>query len=80
MVGKISSLLILLLDLPKILISRRISIVKIHKSLPIALEAAENVKNSNKYWAVRREEKNSLNEGKRIREGDLVLEIFRELS
>jgi len=37
------------------------------------LEAAENVKNANKYWAARREEKNSLNEGKRIREGDLVL-------
>ena len=37
------------------------------------LEAAENSKNASKYWATRREEKNSLNQGKRIAVGDLVL-------
>jgi len=37
------------------------------------LEAACNIKNANKYWAARREEKNSMNQGKRIKPGDLVL-------
>ena len=37
------------------------------------LEAAENVKNANKYWAIRRQEKNSMNKGKSINPGDLVL-------
>ena len=37
------------------------------------LEAAENVKNANKYWAMRREEKLSMNQGKLIKKGDLVL-------
>ena len=37
------------------------------------MEAANNVKNANKYWSMRREEKNSLNKGKWIKEGDLVL-------
>jgi len=37
------------------------------------LEAAENSKNASKYWATRREEKNSFNQGRHIKEGDLVL-------
>jgi len=37
------------------------------------IEAAENVKNANKYWAMRREEKASMNQANKIREGDLVL-------
>ena len=37
------------------------------------IEAANNIKNANKYWANRREEKNSMNNGKRIKPGDLVL-------
>ena len=37
------------------------------------MEAAANVKNANKYWATRREEKNSMNQAKRIKPGDLVL-------
>jgi len=37
------------------------------------IEASENVKNANKYWAVRREEKQSMNQAKEIKEGDLVL-------
>ena len=37
------------------------------------MEAAANVKNANKYWAARREEKHSMNQGKRIKPGDLVL-------
>ena len=36
-------------------------------------EAAANVKNANKYWANRRESKNSMNQAKNIRPGDLVL-------
>ncbi|ORX76129.1 hypothetical protein BCR32DRAFT_284490 [Anaeromyces robustus] len=32
-----------------------------------------NIKNATKYWATRREEKNSMNQGKRIKPGDLVL-------
>ena len=37
------------------------------------MEAAANVKNASKYWATRREEKNSMNQAKRIKPGDLVL-------
>ena len=37
------------------------------------MEATANVKNANKYWAARREEKNSMNQAKRIKPGDLVL-------
>ena len=37
------------------------------------MEAAENVKNASKYWANRREEKNSMKNSKNIRIGDLVL-------
>ena len=37
------------------------------------MEAAANIKNASKYWSTRREEKNSLNQGKRIKPGDLVL-------
>jgi len=37
------------------------------------MEAAENSKNASKYWATRKEEKNSFNQGKHIKEGDLVL-------
>jgi len=37
------------------------------------MEAANNVKNANKYWATRREEKNSMSQAKAIRPGDLVL-------
>ncbi len=37
------------------------------------IEAANNLKTANKYWANRREEKNSMNQGKRIQPGDLVL-------
>ena len=39
-------------------------------------EAAENVKNANKYWATRREEKLSMNQAKKIQEGDLVLGVL----
>ena len=37
------------------------------------MEAAANIKNANKYWATRREQKNSMNQAKRIKPGDLVL-------
>ncbi|OUM57881.1 hypothetical protein PIROE2DRAFT_16993 [Piromyces sp. E2] len=37
------------------------------------MEAADNIKNASKYWAMRREEKNSFNKGKYIKPGDLVL-------
>ena len=37
------------------------------------LEACANIKNANKYWATRREEKQSMNRAKDIHEGDLVL-------
>jgi len=34
------------------------------------MEAAANVNNANKYWTTRREEKNSMNQAKRIKPGD----------
>jgi len=37
------------------------------------MEAAANLKNASKYWATRREEKNSMNQAKQIKPGDLVL-------
>jgi len=37
------------------------------------IEAADNIRNASKYWAMRREEKNSMNKGKYIKPGDLVL-------
>ena len=37
------------------------------------MEACENIKNANKYWAARREEKQSWNKAKEIKAGDLVL-------
>jgi len=37
------------------------------------MEAAQNIKNANKYWATRRDEKNSMNKGKFVKPGDLVL-------
>jgi len=37
------------------------------------MEAAANLKNSSKYWATRREEKNNMNQAKQIKPGDLVL-------
>jgi len=37
------------------------------------IEAASNIKNASKYWAARRDEKNSMNQAKRIKPGDLVL-------
>ena len=37
------------------------------------LEACDNIKNANKYWATRREEKQSMKKGKDIKIGDLVL-------
>jgi len=36
-------------------------------------ESCENVKNANKYWATRRKEQVSMNIGKELRVGDLVL-------
>jgi len=37
------------------------------------MEAAAILKNSSKYWATRREEKNNMNQAKQIKPGDLVL-------
>ena len=37
------------------------------------MEAAANIRNANKYWATRRKQKNSMNQAKRIKPGDLVL-------
>ena len=37
------------------------------------MEACANIKNANKYWSVRRQEKQSLNQAKNIQVGDLVL-------
>jgi len=37
------------------------------------LEACKNIKNANKYWSIRRQEKQSMNQAKEIKIGDLVL-------
>jgi len=37
------------------------------------MEAAANIKNANKYWSTRGEQKKSMNQTKRIKPGDLVL-------
>ena len=39
------------------------------------MEAALNIRNTSKYWTTRREEKNNVNQAKRIILDDLVLKF-----